>query len=239
LLHETTDSDEEHHMKRIDLRGPAFHLLTRSVGGTGGLLALTLVLAGCGGDAERSAAAVDEFDSDNVVVVDEVGEVEASADVVTEDNPVGDGAFWLRGTRTCVRNETGSPTPTIYVTFTKADSGASGFLNAAGYEQERCGEGTDAVADQFDMKVKIYFGKDGAADYEFLAQNPQFGWPQAILQSSHQCLSGGFEEGDSAVFDDGLYAFTVSRKPDTKWKEFLVTIKETSNPSDDGRARPC
>jgi major membrane immunogen (membrane-anchored lipoprotein) len=210
-------------MKRTALQGPALDLVTRSVVGIGGLLALTVLLTGCGGNVERSAAGVGE----------------PTADTATEDTPVADGAFWLRGTRTCVRNETGSPTPTIYVTFTKADSGTNGFLNAAGGEQERCGEGTDAVADQFDMKVKIYFGKDGAANYEFWAQNPQFGWPQAILQSSHQCLSGGFEEGDSATFDDGVYAFTISRKPDTKWKEFLVTIKETSNPSNDGRARAC
>jgi hypothetical protein len=234
-------------MERTNLRRPAVDLVTRSVMGIGGFLALTVVLTGCGGNAERSAAGVDEFESDDVVVVEDVEEVddvddvdgELTAGAATEGNSVGDGAFWLRGTRTCVRNETGAPTPTIYVTFTKADSGTSGFLNAAGDEQQRCGEGTDAVADQFDMKVKIYFGKDGAADYEFLAQNPQFGWPQAILESSRQCLSGGFEEGDSATFDDGVYAFTISRKPDTKWKEFLVTIKETSKPSSDGKARSC
>lgn len=144
------------------------------------------------------------------------------------------------GTRVCVRNETGAPTG-IAVSFTKSDSANSGTINAGGDEQQRCGEGTFFVGN--DVEGKIYFSKDGAATYEFVATNPWAGLPSGGFSQDtgkrNGCVGGEFDAGSSGTYDDGFYSITMSRQSDGKWKEFLITIKPSTDPSADGKVKPC
>lgn len=144
-----------------------------------------------------------------------------------------------RGVRACVRNETGSPTPRIYVQFTKADSGSSGYLYAAGDEQQRCGEGTTLFG--ADLIGKIYFAAPGAGTYEFDARNDWISIPEAVLRRTSpkqdiNCIDHSFSEGEKATFDDGKYQITFERLTDSKWKEFRILIRETSQP---GNLKEC
>ena len=144
------------------------------------------------------------------------------------------------GTRVCVRNETGAPTG-IAVSFTKSDSASNGTINASGDQQQRCGEGTFFVGN--DVEGKIYFSKDGAATYEFVATNPWAGLPSGGFNQDtgkrNGCVGGEFEAGSSGTYDDGFYSITMSRQSDGKWKEFLITIKPSTDPSADGKVKPC
>lgn len=232
-----------------------------------GLMVIALLSAGCGGgDAARSAAGEDEMATDEVVVVDEVdadadaddadggdgADDDADADTTPSDteNKTSESdepnnlldlvtSGGNRGVRACVRNETGSPTPRIYVQFTKADSGSSGYLYAAGDEQQRCGEGTTLFG--ADLIGKIYFAAPGAGTYEFDARNYWIDIPEAVLRRTSpkqdiNCITHSFREGEKATFDDGKYQITFERLTDSKWKEFRILIRETSQP---GNLKEC
>lgn len=198
------------------------------------VLSLALVVTGCGGDNSRLAAEA---------------EVEAGSNPGSNESERVGALF--KGVRVCVRNETGRPIPTINVSYTTESgnvgpsSADNGYLNAAGDEQQRC-----AVADTVKLGANtvtgiIRFGKTGAADYNFEAFNELF-YPRAILRSSfaptayqNNCVDSGFSEGEAHTYDDGVYAITLSRQKDGALKEFLITIKPTSNPSSDNRSRAC
>lgn len=211
-----------------------------------------LVVSACGSDSARSAAE-EELDADEVVVVDDAEPGDADdIDSDTADsggNPTEpaepENLFELvtsghLGTQVCVRNETGEPTG-ISVNFSKSDSSNSGSLLAAGDEQQRCGEGTVFIGN--DVIGKIYFSKEGSATYEFRATNPWAGKPSGGFNQDtsrdNACKAGDFEVGNAVTYDDGLYSITMSRQSDSKWKEFLITIKPTTEPTTDGKAKQC
>ena len=237
-------------------------------------LVCAIALAGCGSDTARSAAE-EELPGDEVVVVDDAADTDATdsgdtyaetdadtasdtdasdtdtsdTDTDTAGNPTEpakpNNLFELAtasnlGTRVCVRNETGAPTG-VAVSFTKSDSASNGTISAGGDEQQRCGEGTFFVGN--DVEGKIYFSKDGAATYRFVANNPWVDLPEGGLSQdtgmTNGCVGGTFKVGNWGTYDDGLYSITMSRQGDDKWKEFLITIKPTSNPSSDGKSRAC
>jgi hypothetical protein len=145
-----------------------------------------------------------------------------------------------KGSRVCVRNETGEPTGLV-VDFSKADTSNGGTLRAIGEDQERCAEGTFFAGN--DVIGKIYLPKSGANNYDFSATNPWFGLPSADLKqssgSARYCIAGEFKEQAGSTFDDGIYAITFERLADSNWKEFKLTIKTTSQPASSGVAKEC
>jgi len=223
-------------------------------------LVCAIALAGCGSDTARSAAE-EELPGDEVVVVDDAADTDATdsgdtdADTAsdtdtsdTAENPIAPAEpenLFERvtagnlGTQVCVFNDTGEVEGKT-VEFTKSDTSSNGPLSRWGMSM-RCGEGTFFVGD--DVAGKISFSKKGAVNYEFDARNPWAGLPNGGFRQatgkSNGCVGSEFQVGASGTYDDGLYSITMSRDPDYQWKQFLITIRPTSKPSSDGQARAC
>lgn len=227
-----------------------------------GFLVAVFVVSGCGNETARSA----EAEADTEVVSAEVVVDDAAADDTAEDaaaDTADDGkpeeppstpdqnletggpidrltSGGNKGSRICVRNEAGEPNG-IVVEFTKADTSNGGTLRAAGDDQERCAEGTFFTGN--DVIGKLYLPTFGSKTYEFSATNPWFGLPSANLKQSsvnaRYCIAGEFDERTGSTFDDGLYAITLQRLVDSNWKEFKVTIRNSSQPASSGVAKEC
>lgn len=219
-----------------------------------------LVVSACGSDSARSAAE-EELDVDEVVVVDDAddtddtedsGDADAADTESSDTNDAGnptepaepENLFEVvtsgnLGTQICVFNDTGE-IDGISVEFTRADTSSNGPLSRWGMSM-RCGEGTRFIGT--DVIGKIYFAKKGAATYEFDATNPWAGLPSGGFKQettgANSCLGGEFEVGSSGTYDDGVYSITMSREPDFRWKQFLLTIRPSSAPSSDGKAKQC
>lgn len=214
------------------------------------VVAAGLAISGCGSDSARLAAD-DQRPASEVDAIDDIATTDA--EVGTDVAPTNSErvAALFKGVRVCVRNETGTPIPSIYVRFTAEEFNApptsadDGYLNAAGDKQQRCGVQNLGGLNSNAVAGRIFLAKPGAADYNFEAFN-EVGYPKGILRSSfsptayqNNCLDLGFSENESRTYDDGLYEITMLRQPDSALKEFLITIKPTKRPSSDGRSRAC
>ena len=136
------------------------------------------------------------------------------------------------GSRVCVKNE--SPA-LIVVGFTKKDTATGEGQVTPG--AQACGEGTFFIGD--DVKGTIQLPRP-SLDKTFSASNLWIGSPEATLyERAFTCLTLKDVEGTSKTFDDGVLQYRLERLADDQWKEFVITISRSENPTDPDATRKC
>jgi hypothetical protein len=135
----------------------------------------------------------------------------------------------------CIENLS-SITPVVIFTDKREQVG-EGPLK---YRERACATGSkDGVVD---VRGRIWLPEPNV-QMEFWADNPVIGAPKAGLNQvgSGKCLTPRFsyDEGDYELWDDGLLRYRVERLPDGVGKVFRMTIRDSANPSADGKPSMC
>jgi len=152
--------------------------------------------------------------------VPSVEEPAAAVPLVGSATPTGEPLeAGVKSTNVCVDNQSGE---TLSVTFTKYDTrqrDTSELRNNV----KTCAEGTFlSTPDVAGTVAKA----GGGETVSFAARNYAISYPQLeLVDGLGRCgLSGDFSTGDTRVADDGNLRFTVTRDPDTDWKQFRITV---------------
>jgi len=136
------------------------------------------------------------------------------------------------GTRVCIQNQSQIA---ANVTFTKKDTARGEGALAQG--SQACGEGTFFLGNDVEGRITL---APPVSDLTFEASNPWTGWPDARLyMQGRWCAGGGMNEGQESVWDDGVLLYSVQRIADGQWKEFVVTISPSQQPSATGQPAQC
>ena len=202
-------------------------------------LAAGVVLSACS-STDRMAAPSDE-------------EVMSSTDEsvpVSDDSLEPSKGLFNKSTRVCIRHEANLPSGSVDIKFTHADTSDSGWLVPNGERKKRCAEGRERHGDKgggWDVKGTLefpFFGTYNAGEYLFMASNPEIGSPTLQVNmtgpvKSYCSIKEGFSVGEKSTFDDALFHYTIERLPDSNWKEFEITIRDSLSPSSDGKVRIC
>ena len=151
-----------------------------------------------------------------------------------------------RGTRVCVVNQSPKEVVVFWRVFDSADSVEETWLDRGG---RSCAEGTSGTGDD----VRGFLGRryrDGVHwdNLQIQATNKWFGYPKLWLVQKKprgdaggatamgaRCYDGegaGFSVNETQSYDSGWLTYTVKRENDTAWKEFVITVTDTTRPSD-------
>ena len=208
----------------------------RNLGRVALIAGCVVLLASCGGnEVARSAASATPAmatPSSSGAAASSLSP-EASATVLGMSPELGIGL--ARSTKVCVENRS-SVTPDVTVPRKDQQSG-EGLLK---FGATACASGKFILKGNMDVVVKIDVPAPNAP-MEFGANNPDIGYPSAVLAQygAGKCLSFSYAVGESHTWFDGLLMYVVEREPDAGGKVFRVTIENSKNPSVDGKPAKC
>lgn len=152
--------------------------------------------------------------------------------------PEGDLVTGTLGTRVCIVNASSGK---AYINFTKTNSqnDLGDVLEPDPDLPESCAYGKYIVGNDVLGTLDML---PASAAMEFWGNNPWAGAPGAGVQQVSGGSCAGYEGmsvGASVAWDDGIYKFTITRRADDTWKEFLIRVDDTAKPSADGKAGVC
>ena len=175
--------------------------IEKLVAGAGAFIAMTLIIAGCSDDGARQAASP------------------------LDDQEVG--ALFGSGTNVCIENKS---TKAVPITIKKADTRTGD--NPLGPGGRFCAEGTFSGGQ--DVVLKLDLGSGNHAMW-INATNQSLGEPRFYLlqeweYDNSNCIYQGFASMEEKVTEDAILQYAVQRMPDTDWKEFRVTLRDSTRP---------
>ena len=167
----------------------------------GTFIATTLLIAGCSDDGARQAASP------------------------LDDQEVG--ALFGMGTNVCIEN---ASSKTVPITIDQADTRTGD--NPLGPGGRFCAEGTFSGGQ--DVVMRLDLGAGNRAVW-INATNLSIGEPRFYLlqeweSDSSNCIYQGFASMEEKVTEDAILQYAVKRLPDTDWKEFRVTLRDSTRP---------
>ena len=176
----------------------------------GSFMALTALATGCSDDSDRQASSP------------------------LENQEVG--AVFGKGTNVCIENKSSKSVP---IDVRLSDSrGGSNPLQPGGLF---CAEGTFTGGLDVVMRLDLGAGNRAmsinATNQSLL--NPRFYLIQTTPSGNRNCIYQGFSEQEEVTTADGILEYRVERLPDTEWKEFLVTLRDSPRLPDPNAAAGC
>lgn len=178
---------------------------------------------------DRQAAAISESPEPHIAESGDSSspatqEPTSSIPLVGSTAPSGDPlAAGVKSTNVCVDNQSGVTLSVTFTTYDTRQRDTSELRNNV----KTCAEGTFIGKPDVTGTVAK---AGGGETVSFAARNYMMGYPQLQLgDKSGRCgyYDPDFGVGNTRVADDGNLRFTVTRDPDTNWKQFRITVSPT------------
>ncbi len=138
------------------------------------------------------------------------------------------------GTRVCVKNQS----PTLFVvTFTKKDTSTGEGQVTPG--AQACAEGTFFTGTDVEGIIRM---APPSGDKRLSAGDPWFFDPFTRVKQDSDwvlCVGNALSENQRDEWDDGVLLYSVERLADDQWREFVITIERSQQPSPSGVPLPC